>query len=164
MEKTCFFIIFGHCAKHSRPSGNFLIAGISERLFAGTVEYFEEKSAFENLFFIIFVHLIQLFISVENFGGGVLEIAFFVLKTRETFFIKRLFLPSFLDIGRESLSLLANSPQEGCQNLILRVQRSILGKYIILTTCLSGFRNIESNFAALSKILAVGFYKLSALC
>ena len=47
---------------------------------------FEEKSAFENLIFIIFVHLIHFFSSVVNFGGGVLEIAFFVLKTRETFF------------------------------------------------------------------------------
>ena len=75
-----------------------------------------------------------------------------------------MFLPSFLDIGPESLSLPANFLPEGCQNLILRVQRSILGKYIILTTCLSGFRNTESNFAALSKPLAVGFYKLSALC
>ena len=131
---------------------------------ARTVVYFEEKSAFENLFFIIFVHLIHLFNCVENFGGGALEIAIFVLKTRETFFIKKMFFPSFLDIGRESLSLPANSLQEACQNLILRVQRSILGKYIILTTCLSGFRNIESNFAALSKTSAVGFYKLSALC
>ena len=137
---------------------------MSKRLFADTVEHFEEKSAFENLFFIIFVHLIQLFSSVENFGGGVLETAFFVLKTREAFFIKKMFLASFLDIGRESFSLPASSLQEGCQNLILRVQRSILGKYLILTTCLSGFRNIESNFAALSKPLAVGFYKLSALC
>ena len=51
--------------------------------------YFEEKSAFENLIFIIFVHLIHFFSSVENFGGGVLEIAFFVLKTRETFFLKK---------------------------------------------------------------------------
>ena len=136
---------------------------MSKRLFAGTVEHFEEKSAFENLFFIIFVHLIQLFSSVENFGAGVLEIAFFLLKTRETFY-KKMFLSSFLYNGRESLSLPANSLQEGCQNLIRRVQRSILGKYIFLTTCLSGFRNIESNFAALSKTLAVGFYKLCALC
>ena len=128
---------------------------MSKRLFAGTVEHFEEKSVFENLFFIIFVHLMQLFSSFENFGAGVLEIAFFVLKTRETFY-KKMFLSSFLYNGRESLSLPANSLQEACQNLILRVQRSILGKYIILTTCLSGFRNIESNFAALLKTLAVG--------
>ena len=62
---------------------------MSKRLFASTVGQIEEKSAFKNLFFIIFVHLIQLFSSVENFGGGVLEIAFFLLKTRETFFEKK---------------------------------------------------------------------------
>ena len=84
-----FSIISGHWARLSRPCDKFFKVGVPKIHSARTVVFFEEKRVFENLYFIIFVHLIQLFSSVENFGGGILRTAIFVLTTRETSYFRK---------------------------------------------------------------------------